>query len=55
MIDRGHGLKSAGRAFSADRESRRVSKLIITGIIALALVMVALVVHYVHLLGGAER
>jgi len=51
VIDHGHGLKSAGRAFSADRESRQVSRLLIAAIVALALLMVALalVVHYIRL------
>ena len=55
VIDRKHGLKSAGRASSTDRESRQVSRLVITGIIALALVMVALalVVHSISCLRWA--
>src|SRR5262245_3061867 len=52
VIDRKHGLKSAGRASSTDRESRQGSRLVITGIIALALVMVALalVAHFISCL-----
>src|SRR5262245_2389403 len=55
VIDRKHGLKSAGRASSTDRESRQVSRLVITGIIALALVMVALalVAHFISCLRWA--